>query len=272
MSSGYQPLQQQQQQAQVTSQSPQSAEGELTGEDGKPAPHEAVIKSYAHQIFMSQQKALVSQSQPVFAMASSSSTTTVPQAGVPIQAATATPTSVPVAVTPAQAAQLQLQAQVQQMQQAQAQAAAHAQAQAQAAAQAQAIQMQQIQQMQMAASLGLTQPGLALQQQLMAQQQLIAQQQAAAQGLQQVIQLPNGQVVLANPGAAAAAAAPKSLSPRAHRGSPWPSFWASLCDAAKNSTRGQADPPPIRQAHLRGSDGERPAIQRRKVWSINART
>jgi len=163
--------------------------------DGKPAPHEAVIKSYAHQIFMSQQKALVSQSQPTFTVASSASS--IPQPAIPLQSA-------PVMVSGAQAAQLQLQAQVQQLQQAQA-----AQAQAQVAAQMQAIQAQQMQHLQLA-SLGLAAApqALAVQphlQQVLAQQQLMQAQAAQGLAASQLIQLPNGQVVVtANPAAVAA--------------------------------------------------------------------
>ena len=174
-------------QLQPQTQSPQSSDGDqqLT-KDGKPAPHEAVIKSYAHQVFMSQQKALVSQSQSTFTMASTSST--VPQAGIPIQ-------TTPMIVTPAQL-------QMAQLQQAQAQAVQAAQVQA---AHAQAVQLQQIQQLQAAAAVGLNPQALAIQtglQHLLAQQQLM---QAQAQGLaaqQSLVQLPNGQVIqVANPGA-----------------------------------------------------------------------
>lgn len=153
-----------------------SVEGqELDLEDNKPAPHEAVIKSYADQVIMSNQKALVSQSQPVFTIASYASS--VPQAGVPIQSQ-----STPLVVNAAQAAHLQLQAQLQQQAQAQAQAVHLHNLQVQAA-------MQQQQQQQ---QLALTQPGL---HQLLVQQQLMQQAQAAQQP--QVVQLPNGQLVVA---------------------------------------------------------------------------
>ncbi|XP_067946238.1 G patch domain-containing protein 8-like isoform X2 [Watersipora subatra] len=175
-----QQLQLQQQAPTSHAQSPLSSEGEtqqqLT-EDGNPAPHEAVVQSYAHQVFMSQQKALVSQSQSTFTMASSNST--VPQAGLPIQ------TSTPVMVT---ASQLQLaqfqQAQIQQAQAAQAAQAAHA------------LQLQQLQQLQ-AASLGLPHQTFAFHPSL--QHMFAPQQLMQAQAIpQQPLLLANGQVVLPN--------------------------------------------------------------------------
>lgn len=151
-----------------------SVEGEEP-EDNKPAPHEAVIKSYADQVIMSNHKALVSQSQPVFTIASYASS--VPQAGVPIQSQ---PT--PLMVNQAHAAQLQLQAQLQAQ-----------------AAQAQAVQLHNLQiqaamQQQQQQQLALAQPGL---HQFLVQQQLM--QAAAAQQQHQLIQLSNGQIVVAAP-------------------------------------------------------------------------
>ena len=78
-------------------------------DDSKPAPHEAVIKSYADQVIMSNHKALVSQSQPVFTIAAAAAA-----AGAPVsvnQAAVPASTSAPLVVNAAQAAHLQLQAQ-----------------------------------------------------------------------------------------------------------------------------------------------------------------
>lgn len=156
----------------AAAQTPTTPADTVTQEDeGKPAPHEAVIRSYADQVIMSNHKALVSQAQPMFTLASMASS--VPQAGVPIQAGA-------VVVNNPAAAQLQLQAQLQQVQAAQ-------------AAQLQAAQLQQLQMQAMGwgvhPQLAYTQPGL---QQILAQQQMLQ-----AQSQPQYVQLPNGQVVVA---------------------------------------------------------------------------
>lgn len=171
-------VQQQQLNAVAAAQTPTvPAEVAMQEEEGKPAPHEAVIRSYADQVIMSNHKALVSQAQPMFTLASMASS--VPQAGVPIQ------TGAMVVNNPAAAAhtQLQLQAQLQQ----QVQAAQAAQQQLQAA---------QLQQLQMQAmgwgvhpQLTYAQPGI--------QQFLAHQQMLQAQSQPQYVQLPNGQLVVA---------------------------------------------------------------------------